>query len=170
MGGEITVQSREGGGSTFAFTAVLKLPQNEHASDKTQARAPAASRVLKILLAEDEPTNRMVAEDLLTERGHEVAVAQDGLEALKRLESEEFDLVLMDIRMPRMRGDEAVRKIRAGHDGVNKQTPVVAVTAYALKQDQSRFEKAGFDAYLTKPIKVEELEKVLADIGKICGE
>ncbi|MEG6551636.1 response regulator, partial [Desulfocurvibacter africanus] len=121
---------------------------------------------LQILLAEDNEINRFLAEELLKGLGHEVTTVQDGRQALDALARERFDVVLMDVQMPRMHGDEVTRRIRAGEAG-DPNVPIVALTAYALKGDRERFLAAGMNDYLAKPIDMEELGRVLARIGSV---
>jgi CheY-like chemotaxis protein len=166
MGGGLSVRSKEGKGSTFAFRAVFGLQHGKEAATPASHTLLNLGRPLKILLAEDEEISRLVAEDILSDRGHEVVTVENGAQALEKLRADSFDAVLMDIRMPELSGDEAVWTIRKGVDGLDRNIPVIALTAYALKQDLERYEGVGFDAYLTKPIDPEELERVLSEIGE----
>ena len=117
----------------------------------TLAMAPGGRRA-SILLVEDNPVNRRVAFGLLTRRGHQVAVAVDGREAMARLEHEHFDLVLMDLQMPVMGGLEATAAIRLKERGTGEHVRIVAMTAHALNSDRERCLAAGMDGYLAKPI------------------
>ena len=117
---------------------------------------------LRILLTEDNPVNQRLAMSMLEKRGHSVEIARNGLEALAALEKEEFDLILMDVQMPEMDGMEATLRIREREKGSGKRVPVVALTAHAMKGDEERCLAAGMDGYLTKPIRPEELDRMLA--------
>ncbi len=119
------------------------------------------SRPLKILLAEDNPVNRKLAVRLLEKMGHQVVVANNGREALERLEAEAFDLVLMDVQMPELDGLEATRQIRQKEARTGKHLPIIAMTAHAMKGDRERCLAAGMDDYISKPIQVEKLEILL---------
>ncbi|EMG35804.1 PAS domain S-box [Desulfocurvibacter africanus PCS] len=165
MGGRITAQSELGRGSTFTFSAALE-PASEAAAGEGSGHATVRpdARTLRVLLAEDNEINRFLAVELLKGLGHEVTTVQDGRQALEVLAKERFDLVLMDVQMPQMHGDEVTRRIRAGEAG-DPNVPIVALTAYALKGDRERFLAAGMDDYLAKPIDMEELGRVLARIG-----
>ncbi|EGJ50918.1 PAS domain-containing hybrid sensor histidine kinase/response regulator [Desulfocurvibacter africanus] len=167
MGGRITVKSRPGKGSTFSFSVMLELAIPEEKPE--MAAQPAAEpelRPLKILLAEDNEINRFLALELLKERGHVVTAVENGRDALNMLAKERFDLVLMDVQMPEVNGVEATRRIRAGKvPGTDPRIPIVALTAYALKGDREKFMSAGMDDYLSKPIDMEELDRVLERIG-----
>jgi CheY-like chemotaxis protein len=117
---------------------------------------------MRILVAEDNAVNRKLAMHLLTRRGHTVLSAENGYEALTLLEKETVDLVLMDIQMPEMDGLTATREIRKREAGTGRHVPIVALTAHAMSGDRQLCEAAGMDAYITKPIQVAELERVLA--------
>ena len=95
-----------------------------------------------------------------------MTLANSGRQALEKLAEGDFDVVLMDIRMPEMDGDEAVRTIRRNPPpGVDPRIPVIALTAYALDTERERFMGSGFDAYLTKPVEINKLHKVLSELG-----
>jgi PAS domain S-box-containing protein len=119
---------------------------------------------LKILVAEDHPVNQLLVRRLLNKRGYQVHVAGDGREALQMLDSDSFDLVLMDIQMPVMNGTEAAREIRRRELENGMHIPIVAMTAHALKGDRERFLSEGMDGYVAKPIIVEELLAVIDSI------
>jgi signal transduction histidine kinase/CheY-like chemotaxis protein len=116
---------------------------------------------LKILLAEDNTVNQKVAVRILEKRGHKVAVAGNGREALAALKEDVFDLVLMDIQMPEMDGFEATAAIRLSERDTGKHQPIVAMTAHAMKGDDQRCLEAGMDGYLAKPIRSEEVYLLL---------
>jgi CheY-like chemotaxis protein len=118
------------------------------------ARTPSAGapRPLRILLAEDNIVNQRVAVGLLTKRGHEVIVANDGVETLAMLERGSVDLILMDIQMPQMGGLEATAAIRARERQSGGHVRIVAMTAHAMTGDRERCLAAGMDGYLSKPI------------------
>jgi PAS domain S-box-containing protein len=124
------------------------------------AREPNA--FLSVLIAEDNLVNQRLAVRLLEKRGHQVAVAATGIEALKALEKEKFDLVLMDVQMPEMDGLEATMAIRQKEKGSGFHQPIVALTAHAMKGDREKCLAAGMDGYLTKPIRPQELDHLLA--------
>jgi signal transduction histidine kinase/ActR/RegA family two-component response regulator len=170
MGGQLSVESEPGSGSTFRFD--LKLPLANPAAelaresatpDALQAAVPAVhalpdpgfgrtSRSRKILLVEDNIVNQHVASSLLTKRGHLVTIAPNGAEALARLEKEAFDLVLMDLQMPSMSGLEATAAIRRRERGTGAHVRIVAMTARAMASDREQCLAAGMDGYLSKPI------------------
>ena len=118
---------------------------------------------LDILVAEDNAVNRLLITRMLEKKGHRVVVTTNGRETLAALEKENYDLVLMDVQMPEMDGIEAVVAIRQGEKakGDGSHQPVVALTAHAMSRDRDRCAQAGMDGYLTKPIRPQELAKVL---------
>jgi PAS domain S-box-containing protein len=124
--------------------------------------APAGGRSrLRLLLAEDNAVNQRLAVSLLEKRGHQVVVAGNGREALAALDGLPFDAVLMDVQMPEMDGFEATAAIRAREAATGAHTPIIAMTAHALKGDRDRCLEAGMDAYVSKPLRPRELFEVL---------
>jgi two-component system sensor histidine kinase/response regulator len=122
-----------------------------------------SSRSLRVLLAEDNPVNQRLALRLLEKRGHRVALAGNGREALDALEKETFDLVFMDVQMPEIDGLAATATIREKEKGSGLHQPIIALTAHAMKGDREKCLAAGMDGYLTKPIRPQELEDILDD-------
>jgi len=119
-------------------------------------------RPLRILLAEDSLLNQKLAVGLLSKWGHTVTVANNGLEAVSAATQQHFDLVLMDIMMPEMNGFEATEAIRRQERERGGRVPIVALTAHALKGDRERCLEAGMDAYVSKPVRQEELHQAIA--------
>lgn len=160
MGGEIGVDSTPGNGSTFWFTipAVLSddLTADEIQKDlKTPERLSSDSR-LKILLAEDNLVNQMVISEALNDEGIELVMVNNGLEALAQLDQRAFDIVLMDIQMPKMSGDEAIKRIRRS-DQTYKDIPIIILSANALKEAIDEYMELGANEYLSKPIDIDQL-------------
>jgi len=118
-------------------------------------------RGLRVLVAEDNEVNQKLAVTLLRKRGHQVTVAGDGIEALERLERGAFDVVLMDVHMPRLGGLEAAAEIRARERTTGGRIPIVALTALAMTGDRERCLASGMDAYVTKPLRAAELFETL---------
>jgi len=123
-----------------------------------EARAAASRR---ILLAEDNHVNQILAVRLLERRGHRVVVAQNGREAVEIMEKDQFDLVLMDVQMPEMDGFEATAAIRQKEGEKGRRTRILAMTARAMKGDEEKCLAAGMDGYIAKPIHAEELYRLL---------
>jgi len=119
---------------------------------------------LKILLAEDNPVNQQLVVTLLEKRGHSVAVADNGRLAVERLEAESFDLILMDVQMPEMDGLEATAAIRLREQAGSSRIPIIAMTAYNTKREGERCFEAGMDGYVSKPISVEALLRVIRNL------
>jgi CheY-like chemotaxis protein/HPt (histidine-containing phosphotransfer) domain-containing protein len=128
---------------------------------QVEAASSPARRRLRILLAEDNPVNQKLALGILAKQGHSVQVAQNGGEAVKAVEREAFDLVLMDVHMPEMGGFEATGVIRERERGSGRHLPIIALTARAMVGDREQCLAAGMDDYLTKPVKVRELVQAI---------
>src|SRR6185369_7514612 len=145
--------------------ALLTAIVGSEAPRPVETRPAPASRGLRVLLAEDDYINQVVAVAQLESLGHKVVVAGNGEEAVTWFESQSFDVLLMDVQMPAMDGLEATRRIRAieGGRGVG-HTPIIAMTAQALSGDREDCLAAGMDGYLTKPIQAENLG---AALGKL---
>jgi CheY-like chemotaxis protein len=124
----------------------------------------AAGEHLRILLAEDNQVNQLVARRMLEKRGHTVTVVENGLAAVNALEDGEFDLVFMDVQMPEMDGLEATMEIRRRERG-GRRVPIIAMTAHAMKGDREHCIAAGMDGYVAKPIQAEEVERAIAALA-----
>jgi signal transduction histidine kinase/ActR/RegA family two-component response regulator len=162
MGGRIWVDSYVGKGSSFHFTVRLGRVQDQLDQSKPVQRAVRkAMQALRILLAEDNEVNRQVAVEFLEMRGHSVEVAHDGAEALEAYHREKFDVILMDIQMPKMDGFQATTVIRQREKTTGRHIPIIAMTGYAMKGDRQRCLDNGMDAYICKPIRSQELFEVL---------
>ncbi len=168
MGGRLSVESVVGRGSTFSFTTRLG---HQSTSSKNRALVPLARRAteqvdrpLRVLLAEDNSVNRMVAIRLLEKRGHSVAVAGNGREALDATEQRVFDVVLMDLEMPEMSGLEATAAIRRREQRTGTHIPIIAMTAHAMIGDRERCLAAGMDGYVSKPVRADELYAALENV------
>lgn len=177
MGGELTVESTAGQGSTFRFTVRLEvattrtLPAAIAATDAALATLPpfeeaAAIPPLRILLAEDNPLNQKVAVRMLDKRGHQVTIADDGVQAFARWEQGTFDLILMDIQMPHLNGLSTASAIRQREreQAVGVPIPIIAMTAYGTQEDVSACLDAGMDDYLAKPITSRTLLNTIARV------
>ncbi len=155
LGGEIHVQSKLGEGSTFTLDVTLPTAEDRsEAQAETAAPArpepPETARPLSILVVEDNPINSLLLTEMLRLRGHHVTNAVDGIGAVEATAQTTFDLILMDISMPRMDGLEATRRIRA--DGASRLVPVIGVTANASPDRLPEFLASGMTDVLVKPI------------------
>jgi len=126
---------------------------------RLNVRQPA--RPLRVLVAEDNPVNQLVARRLVEKRGHSVTVVGNGREAIEALEAESYDLVLMDVQMPEMDGVEVTSEIRRREMGTDHHQVIFAMTAHAMKGDEERFIRAGMDGYLAKPVQASDLSVAL---------
>ncbi len=168
MNGEIGVTSEVGSGSRFWFTADLLIGEEKLArperivemeDPKTKARD--SSDKVRVLIAEDNPVNQKVAIKMLEKIGFRVDAVGNGAEAVEALKTVSYDLVLMDCQMPEMDGYEATRCLRASQVPRVRTIPIVAMTANAMKGDREKCLAAGMDDYISKPIKPEELQRVI---------
>ncbi len=176
MGGEIGIEGERGKGSTFWFTVPERVEkQTETCSIKRSAEQSNPSTVqkkLRILVAEDHNTNQKVVSTFLDAAGHDVHMVNNGAEALSALNSQPFDLILMDIFMPVMDGTLATSVIRS-LDTPYKDIPIIALTANAMQGDRERYLAAGMTDYVSKPIDYDELLAAVAratDPGRASTE
>lgn len=162
MGGEMGLVSVLGQGSTFWFTFVaqesLSGEINRRQTDYLLTKH-FTNITPRILLVDDNDINRKVATSILKKSGCEVIEVADGFKAIEKTKAESFDLIFMDIQMPKMNGIEAVRRIKAL--GIKDLPPIVAMTAYSMEEDHQRFLDSGLDDYIAKPIKVDLLMSIV---------
>ena len=118
-----------------------------------------------MLLAEDHPVNQLLAKRIFRKLGHHVTVANNGREAVAAVKAGHFDLVAMDVQMPEMDGLAATIAIRSWEKTTGKHTPIIALTAHAMKGDRERCLEAGMDGYISKPIRGRELEQVISQVA-----
>ena len=159
MGGTISFESNNGVGSTFSFTIPLGeagpefvAPAVPNAPEPEKVPVPQGERIPHLLLAEDDPTIRQILGVMLTKSNFRLDCAEDGQKAVEMWETGEYELVLMDVQMPRLDGFEATRAIREKERKRGDHTSIVAMTAHAGKEDEKKCLAAGMDAFISKPI------------------
>jgi CheY-like chemotaxis protein len=194
MGGTISVQSREGEGSEFVVALPCRISTGSAAPETPPApeRRDGQAQPLKndrdgqpgrtngpdampdftgkrVLLAEDNEMNQMIAENILSSAGFQVDIAADGTESVEKVRNAPagtYDLILMDIQMPKMDGHEAARQIRAMEDGRKAGIPIVAVTANVFEEDRKTALEAGMNGHLAKPYDIPTMMKTLQELLK----
>ena len=160
MGGVIKVESSSGVGSTFWFELPLEFEKQPVARPAIASQMPVSDGTFRILVAEDNMMNQALMKSILDLQGLTSSFVENGRLAIEALESVRFDLILMDLHMPEMNGDDAIRKIR-GSDAWFNKIPIIVLTADAMKGVKERCEAAGADGFLCKPI---DLDKLIAAI------
>jgi signal transduction histidine kinase/CheY-like chemotaxis protein/ligand-binding sensor domain-containing protein len=162
MGGRLDLHSDPGRGTRVEFELMLADAAVEPSRELDQTRQSP----LVVLLAEDNLVNQRLATRLLEKHGHTVDVAPTGLEALKCMESRNYDVVLMDIHMPEMDGLTATRLWRSRESASKRRLPIVAMTASAMRGDRETCLDAGMDDYLSKPVRIEDLLRSLQSVSR----
>ena len=161
MGGKLTVDSKVNEGSVFTLSLPLTLcTKKSEEKEKINYGENKDNRVLKILIAEDNPINQMVIERMLANRGHQCQIAEDGLKAVSMFQEQYFDLIFMDIQMPNLSGIDATKKIRQIEETNHlPRIKIIALTANALDNEKKDCLDAGIDLFIAKPITAEKLAK-----------
>lgn len=165
MGGSVTVTSTYGVGSTFTVE-LAAVPQDAFSDSYESCLVPPPlSRPLRVLIAEDNAVNQLVARSLLSRDGHAVTVVENGLQAIDMFKFAAWDVVLMDVQMPEMDGLQATRAIRVWESANSgKHVPVIALTASAMPEERSACLAAGMDEVVAKPVTSEGLRKLMRDL------
>jgi len=162
MGGTISVTSTPGAGSTFSFTIRCARSRTQAADQSGAIWTPRGRHAgtTRVLLAEDNPVNQLLMVRLLERRGYQVVVAGNGRAALAAANQQSFDVILMDVQMPELDGLEATRMLRASGNTL----PIIAMTAHAMQGDRDRCLEAGMSAYISKPIRSDEVFRVIDQV------
>lgn len=168
MKGVITIDTQVGRGTSISFTLEMNAPEQKATAMALANPIPVTDfdpTSIRLLLAEDNRVNQIMARKCLEKLGFTIECANNGVEALDLLNEKDFDGVLLDIQMPVMDGMEAAQRIRDGEAGVNNQTiPIIALTAHAMNDDKQRFLTSGMDAVVSKPFEMIDLIKTLTEL------
>ena len=171
MGGTIEVESEEGKGTRFIMKFSFPVSLENQVREKEKQNIPDITEKLegkRILLAEDNELNAEIAETVLEETGIKVKHVEDGIqciEELKKMPEKYYDVILMDVKMPNMDGYTATQRIRDLDDS-RAEIPIIAMTANAYDEDRRKAQEAGMDGFLAKPLDVDEMMRLLAQIIK----
>ncbi len=173
MGGDMWVESVPEKGSTFHFRVSLEktrdITKRIDPSQETKKEEEIYLASREILLVEDNELNQKFLCHFLARSGHKVFTAINGLEALEALDKKNFDIILMDIQMPKLNGLETTKRIRNSQKSY-AQIPIIALTAYAIKGEKEKFLEAGMNDYLSKPIDIQELYKIIHRVMTIKSQ
>lgn len=160
MDGTVGVESIEEEGSTFTVRLPVRVGtttmEEHHRSPDSVTETPQLQGPLKILLAEDQPVNQKLMSAVMERLGHELTIAENGVEAIRILREHSFDIILMDIQMPLMDGIQATKVIRAA-DEPWRNIPIVALTAHAMAGHSDTYRAAGMDGFVSKPFNIDVL-------------
>jgi len=178
MGGKILVESKIGIGSKFTLNCPFEIANAgdvklQNSVIKSNANTDASQRAndlkLNILLAEDNEINQKIASSFLKKMGHDVVLASNGQQAIEKYNANTFDLILMDIQMPEMNGYDATQVIRE-YERIKKiHTPIIALTAHALRGDKEKCIQNGMDDYISKPLFYDDLKSMITKYGRLLS-
>ena len=167
----IEIKSKKGSGTTVTMTLPFKIGQpekNEISKTDNGTRQEMSFEGMRALIAEDNELNAEIAETVLEETGIKVKHVEDGIqciEELKKMPEKYYDVILMDVQMPNMDGYTATQRIRDLDDS-RAEIPIIAMTANAYDEDRRKAQEAGMDGFLAKPLDVDEMMRLLAQIIK----
>lgn len=166
MDGTITIDTEKGAGTTVAFALTLAASEGGDVSERTVApRRLLDPSSVRLLIAEDNRVNQIMARKSLEKRGFSVDCVSNGQEAISMLGAHSYGCVLLDVQMPIMDGLETTQRIRNGEAGeANRSIPLIALTAHAMDTDRKRFLAAGMDAMVAKPFEIDDLFDVLNQV------
>jgi len=170
MGGNVSLRQNEPQGTTFTFDILTETCESTDFIQQPAGITPLLTspmRRLSTLIVEDEPINQQILKAILTKLGHKTTVTSDGYSAMELMTSMDFDVILMDVQMPELDGLETTRIIRSSkkYEEV-KRIPIIALTAYAMAGDREKCMEAGMDYYLSKPVDVKALVKILKALNR----
>ncbi len=168
MNGKIWVESKQFVGSTFHFSINFKLPKSQIENNKSdEAQADFPNRQLKILVVEDSLINQEVIKQVLLSKNCDIVITSSGQEALEASQSQEFDVILMDVQLPDISGIEVTINIRENSSNFNQNTPVIAITGHSSEEHKNECFAAGFNSFITKPYSWDYLFK---EINRLTNE
>ncbi len=168
MGGKVQLSSTDGQGATVWLHLYLQTARSAESDVPIEESMPGEAGPFRLLVVEDNATNRIMAVRMLEKMGHTVLPAENGLEALDILAEKSVDMVLMDIQMPELDGLETTRRIRAGvAPGAPQDMIIAAMTAHAAASDRDRCLEAGMDDYISKPMDFAGLRELLGRLGQV---
>jgi CheY-like chemotaxis protein len=160
MNGSITAKSNIGDGSTFTITVQLPISHDGQIEENSEYKENKFLEKKHILVVEDNEINQLIIEDILQNFGAKVSITNDGEEALRTLEKETFDMILMDIQMPVMDGFQATKKIRS--QSQFNDIPIIAMTANAMEGDRNKCLNVGMNDHIAKPLDVNQIADTMS--------
>lgn len=163
MSGTLMLKSEQGVGTCFRFTAAFERNNVANIIERKNTVIPVVEGPLNILVAEDNKVNQMLIAKLLERGGHKVSIVENGKQAIDLHQKNEFHIILMDIQMPVMGGEEAVALIRADESNPKSRIPILAITAHAMQGDKEKYLAKGMSGYVSKPLKKEDLFASIAE-------
>jgi PAS domain S-box-containing protein len=166
LGGGISVESEKGKGSLFKFICKLEEADSAAFEEKHNYNICKGDNSLDILLVEDDMVNQLVMSKIVNSCGHKTTAVNNGQEALDLMEKNKYDIIFMDIQMPVMDGVKTTRLIREKERLLSRHTTIIAVTAYALKGEREKFLEVGMDDYISKPVDMDSICKLLEKYSK----
>lgn len=169
LDGDLSVHSEPGVGTVFELNVDVSPPDSKESGERwvdAEEDSNVVPSMVRVLCVDDEPNNQTLLSMLMKDDGHELVAAKTGRQALDLLEKERFDVVLMDLELPDMNGRDVAREIREREGPDGRRVPIIAVTAYAMKDDRDRCVDAGMDDYVSKPFKAKVIrEKIRRHVG-----
>ncbi|WP_052714179.1 PAS domain S-box protein [Paenibacillus dauci] len=175
MGGDVQMESQEGQGSIFSFTLMLNVEDHAGLSTTLPEQLPAQEQdkgtygALRILIAEDHLINQKLLRTILTKKGYQPDIVYNGQEAITAVSQENYDLIFMDVNMPHMDGLQATRHIRR-MDELNHQPIIIAVTAFARKEERQLCIESGMEDFIPKPLRISDVEHSLERWSKVVHQ
>lgn len=167
MGSTININSKEGEGSTFFFTLNMPVAENDDSGNKfVSQKRPSDIKSLKVMVVDDNKINQKVIEGFLEKTKHNITMIDSAQIAINRLEKEKFDLILMDIEMPELKGDEATKLIRQSGNKSIKDIPIIALTGNTMPNDIEHYYKCGMNGVIAKPIDIDLLKSTINKAGE----